>query len=173
RVYGRSGLNEPGAYPRSLTGALRGWKNVGRAQRLTPSRRGDGGTADGHARQLLQFFFSRSFCTFLPISIKRRQTFSRNATTLSTSASLGSLSSPSPGFAPDGAETPGTGSPRDNSSFFIVAFSPCRRTIWVSSAERSSGTTLQAQPASLRLHCETWPVRVSSRSTPSATGLKL
>src|SRR5215831_305967 len=63
--------------------------------------------------------------------------------------------------------------PTRQSSFFIVAFSPCRRTISVSSAERSSGTTLQAQPASLRLHCETAPVRVSSRSTPSATGLKL
>src|SRR5262249_39356483 len=82
-------------------------------------------------------------------------TFSRNETTLSISASLGILSSPSPGFAPGAAETPGTGSPRDKSSFFIAAFSPCRRTISVSSAERSSGTTLQAQPASLRLHCET------------------
>src|SRR6266478_9382448 len=94
------------------------------------------------------------------MSIKRRQTFSTNETTLSISASLGSLISPSPGFAPDGAETPGTGSPRDKSSFFTVAFSPCRRAISVSSAERSSGTTLQAQPASLRLHCETCPVRV-------------
>src|ERR1700749_2463552 len=41
------------------------------------------------------------------MSIKRRQTFSTNETTLSMSASLGSLISPSPGFAPDGAETPG------------------------------------------------------------------
>src|SRR5262249_11440043 len=102
-----------------------------------------------------------------------RQTFSRNAITLSTSASLGSLSSGSPGFARGEPGAPGSGSPRPKSSFFSVAFSPCRRAISASSAERSSGTTLQAQPASLRLHCETWPVRVSSRSTPSATGLKL
>jgi hypothetical protein len=47
-----------------------------------------------------------SFCTFLPISIKRRQTFSRNDITLSTSASLGSLSSGSPGLAPDGPAHP-------------------------------------------------------------------
>src|SRR5260221_5825076 len=44
--------------------------------------------------------------------------FSRNDITLSTSASLGSLSSGSPGFAPDGPDTPGTGSPRARSSFF-------------------------------------------------------
>jgi hypothetical protein len=36
---------------------------------------------------------STSLCTFLPISTNRRQTFSRNETTLSTSASLGSSSS--------------------------------------------------------------------------------
>jgi hypothetical protein len=65
-----------------------------------------------------QFFFSTSFCTLLPISSKRRQTFSRNETTLSTSASLGSLSSGSPGLASDG--TPGNGSPRAKSSFFSV-----------------------------------------------------
>src|SRR5262249_32147633 len=97
---------------------------------------------------------STSLCTVLPISIKRRQTFSRNEITLSTSASLGSLSSGSPGFAPDGPETPGTGSPRAKSSFFRLVFSPCRRAISVSSAERSSGTTLQAPadiaPAALR-----------------------
>src|SRR5215510_5193789 len=58
-----------------------------------------------------------------------------------------------------GPETRGTGSPRANGSFFSVAFSSCRRAISVSSAERSSGTTLQVPPASLRLHCETWPVR--------------
>src|SRR5215831_15163913 len=123
---------------------------------------------DSNAPRAPQFFFSTSLWTVLPISIKRRQTFSRNEITLSTSASLGSLSSGSPGFAPDGPETPGTGSPRAKSSFFRLVFSPCRRAISVSSAERSSGTTLQAQPISLRLHCETWPVRVSSRSTPSA-----
>src|SRR6266446_10406974 len=99
--------------------------------------------------------------------------FSRNEITLSTSASLGSLSSGSPGFAPDGPDTPGTGSPRARSSFFSVAFSPCRRAISVSSAERSSRTTLQAQPESFRLQCDTWPVRGSSRSRPLATGLKL
>src|SRR5262245_15734851 len=38
--------------------------------------------------QASQFFLSISFCMLLPISIKRRQTFSRNETTLSTSASL-------------------------------------------------------------------------------------
>src|SRR5262249_49233922 len=54
------------------------------------------------APQAPQFFFSTSLCTVLPISIKRRQTFARNEITLSTSASLGSLSSGSPGFAPDG-----------------------------------------------------------------------
>jgi hypothetical protein len=48
-------------------------------------------------RSARQFFLSTSFCTFLPISIKRRQTFSRNEITLSTSASLGSLSSGSRG----------------------------------------------------------------------------
>jgi hypothetical protein len=37
--------------------------------------------------------------TFLPISTNRRQTFSRNETALSTSASLGSSSSGSPGQA--------------------------------------------------------------------------
>src|SRR5262249_28980575 len=125
------------------------------------------------APQAPQFFFSTSLCTVLPISIKRRQTFSRNEITLSTSASLGSLSSGSPGFAPDGLGTSGTGSPRAKSSFFGPAFSPCRRAISVPSPDRPSGTTLQAQPISLRLHCDTWPVRVSSRSTPSATGLKL
>jgi hypothetical protein len=67
----------------------------------------------------------------------------------------------------------GKGSPRPNKSFFRVAFPLCRRAISVSSAERSSGTTLQTHPPSLRLQCETWPLRVSSRSTPSATGLKL
>src|SRR5262249_59547687 len=35
------------------------------------------------------------------------------------------------------------------------------------------GHHLHAQPTSLRLHWEIWPVRVSSRSTPSATGYKL
>src|SRR6516162_4029954 len=105
----------------------------------------------------------------LPITINRRQTFSRNEITLSTSASLGSLSSGSPDFAPAEPCTPATGSPRAKSSFFNVAFSPCRWAISVSSAERSSGTTLQAQPALLRLHFEPWPVRVSRRSTPSTT----
>src|SRR5215813_5540680 len=128
---------------------------------------------NSNAPQAPQFFFSTSLCTVLPISIKRRQTFSTNAITLSTSASLGTLSSGSPGFAPDGLGTSGTRSPRAKSSFFRLAFSPCRRAISVSSVERSSGTTLQAQSTSLRLHCETWPVRVSSRSTPSATGFKL
>jgi hypothetical protein len=67
---------------------------------------------NSNAPQAPQFFFSTSLCTVLPISIKRRQTFSRNEITLSTSASLGSLSSGSPGVAPDGLGTPGTGSPR-------------------------------------------------------------
>ena len=47
--------------------------------------------------------------------------------------SLGSLSSGSPGFATGGLDTPGSGSPRANSSFFSTAFSPCRRVISVSS----------------------------------------
>src|SRR5262245_43602775 len=67
---------------------------------------------NSNAPQAPQFFFSTSLCTVLPISIKRRQTFSRNEITLSTSASLGSLSSGSPGVAPDGLGTPVTGSPR-------------------------------------------------------------
>jgi hypothetical protein len=50
--------------------------------------------------KLPQFFFSTSLCTLLPISIRRRQIFSRNEITLSTSASLGSFSFGSPGFAP-------------------------------------------------------------------------
>src|SRR5215469_9529781 len=49
--------------------------------------------AAAQTREAPQFFFSTSFCTFLPSSIKRRQTFSRNEITLLTSASLGSLSS--------------------------------------------------------------------------------
>ena len=57
--------------------------------------------ANNQRPKLPQFFFSMSFCTSLPISIKRRQTFSRNEITLSTSASLGSLSSGSLGFVPD------------------------------------------------------------------------
>jgi len=66
---------------------------------------------NSNAPQAPQFFFSTSLCTVLPISIKRRHTFSRNEITLSTSASLGSLSSGSPGFASDGLGAPGTGSP--------------------------------------------------------------
>jgi hypothetical protein len=45
---------------------------------------------------------------------------------------------------------------------FSRVFSSCKRATSVSSAERSSGTNLQAQPASLRPHSDTWPVRVSS-----------
>ena len=77
-----------------------------------------------------QFFLSTSFCTTLPISSRRRQAFSRNEITLSTSASLGSLSSGSVGPAAGGLGTPGTGSPRASSSFFSVAFSSCRRAIF-------------------------------------------
>ena len=44
------------------------------------------------SEEVPQFFFSTSFSTVLPISIRRRQTFSRYEITLSTSASLGSLS---------------------------------------------------------------------------------
>src|SRR4029077_14599325 len=113
---------------------------------------GNGSPSEVTARQ---FLVSTSFCTSLPISSRRRQAFSRNEIILSTSASLGSLSSGSLGLATGGLGTPGNGSPRANSSFFSVAFSPCRRTISVSSAERSSGTALQVQPASLLPHCET------------------
>jgi hypothetical protein len=131
------------------TGSLTPVNTVG-TLRLT-CRNGRGCLADRNP-SARQFFLSMSFCTFLPISIKRRQTFSRNDITLSTSASLGSLSSGSPGLAPDGLGAPGKGSPRPNSSFFRVAFSLCRRAISVSSGERSSGTTSQTHPPSLRPH---------------------
>jgi GAF domain-containing protein len=86
------------------------------------------------------------------------KSFSRKETTLSTSASLGSLSSGSPGFAPDGPGTPGIGSPRANSSFFSVAFSPCKRAISVSSAERSSGTILYTGPLIIGADLQCTPI---------------
>ena len=59
----------------------------------------------------------------------------------------------------------GVGGPQaKESSVFSLAFSSCKRAISISSAERSSGTNLQAQPASLRLHSDTWPVRCPGRS---------
>jgi hypothetical protein len=59
---------------------------------------------------------------------------------MTTSASLGNLSSGSLGFAAGELGTPGIGSPRASSSFFSVALSPCRRAISASNDERSSGT---------------------------------
>ena len=107
------------------------------------------------------------------ISTSRRHTRSMKFNTRSSSAWEGGLASGfESGALATGASSftpPGNASPRASSSFLRAAFSLCKRPISLSSAVRSLGTSWHDQPVVLHRHCETWPVRVSSRMKWSRT----
>ena len=110
------------------------------------------------------------FCT---MSTRRRHIFSNALITRSISASLGSgtlrfkLALLRRGRARDAARQRQAARQHVLLQRAVLALQP--RDL-VLQRRRSSGTVLQAQPASFLAQSETAPVRVSSRSMPSGTG---